>query len=74
MTRDEKIKDIEKDIYESKIDLSNIVYKKDNISESIEQTYLNIIEKEIETNIKNLYNNYMVLNNQKLLSKTRRRR
>ena len=73
MTRDAKIKDIIFDLYEAKIDLANVEYRYQNMEESIEQTYLPIIKKELELEIKNLYDKYSLLYNQKLLSKSKKR-
>ncbi len=72
MTRDEKIKDLEKDIYETKMDLYNIVYRIDNMTESIQHTYLYTNKDELECKIDDLYNDYLILYNQKVLSKKRR--
>ena len=73
MTRDEKIKDVILDLYEAKIDLANVVYRYQNMEESIEQTYLPILEKELELEIKKLYEKYSLLYNQRLLSKNKKR-
>ena len=73
MTRDAKIKDIIFDLYKAKIDLANVEYRYQNMEESIEQTYLPIIKKELELEIKNLYDKYILLNNERLANKNKRR-